>query len=125
MQSTPWEARDRYLANSPLCLFDRVQTPLLIGQGDDDGDLVASNATYTALERLGKVVEYRLYHREGHVIARRGNVLDFWQRRLAFLAEHLDLVVDPQGAILFDGPRARSRLPAIDTSASPQPEARR
>ena len=37
------------------------------------------------------------------------NVIDFWKRRLEFLAEHLDLVYDAKGAVLFDGGKAKSR----------------
>lgn len=100
MGGSIWEVPDRYLENSPLFRFDEIDTPLLIGQGEDDGDLVPSEAIFRALERLEKPVEYRVYEGEGHVITRRANVIDFWQRRLEFLAEHLDLEVDGQGAIL-------------------------
>lgn len=109
MGGTIWEQRDRYFSNSPLFLFDRIETPLLIGQGEKDGDLVPSDAIFAALQRLGKAVEYRLYQGEGHVITQSANVLDFWKRRLDFLAEQLDLVLDDKGGIVFDGNRARSR----------------
>ncbi len=111
MGGTIWEQRDRYLANSPLFLFDRIQTPLLIGQGERDGDLAPAEAIFTALERLGKSVEYRLYQSEGHVLTQTPNVIDFWKRRLEFLAEHLDLVYDAKGAVVFDGAKAKSRGP--------------
>lgn len=85
-----WEYADRYRENSPLFLFDRIKTPLLIGQGERDGpDLTPSQAIYRALERLGKPVEYRVYEGEGHVVTQKPNVLDFWKRRLEFLAEYL------------------------------------
>lgn len=108
MGGSIWEQKDRYLDNSPLFRFDRIETPLLIGQGDRDGNLVPSDAIFAALERLGKPVEYRLYQGEDHVISRRPNVIDFWQRRLAFLAQHLDLAVDSSGAVLFEGGRAKA-----------------
>ncbi len=100
MGGTIWEYHDRYLENSPLFLFDRIETPLLIGQGERDGDLVPSEAIFAALERLGKNVEYRLYEAEGHVITQKPNLFDFWKRRLDFLAEHLELEVDEKGAII-------------------------
>ncbi len=109
MGGTIWEYRDRYRYNSPIFLFDRIETPLLIGQGERDGDLVPSDAIFNALERLGKPVEYRVYQGEGHVITQRANVIDFWQRRLEFLADRLDLVVDSSGAVVFAGGRAKSR----------------
>jgi dipeptidyl aminopeptidase/acylaminoacyl peptidase len=84
-----WKERQRYFDNSPLFAFDQIDTPLLIGQGAKDGTLVASDAIFVALRRLGKAVEYRLYEDEGHVITGRANAMDFWERRIAFLAEHL------------------------------------
>jgi dipeptidyl aminopeptidase/acylaminoacyl peptidase len=99
MGGTIWELPERYRANSPLFEFDRIDTPLLIGQGELDGDLVPSEAIFNALERLGKHVEYRVYAGESHVITQPANVIDFWERRLEFLAEHLRLDVDEKGRV--------------------------
>ena len=76
-----------------------IRATTLIGQGEDDGDLVPTNAIFVALQRLGKPVEARVYQGEGHVLSRRANVHDFWKRRLEFLAEHLDLEVAPSGRV--------------------------
>ncbi len=89
MGGSIWEHPQRYFDNSPLFLFDRIETPLLIGQGERDGNLVPANAIFAALERLDKPVELRLYENEGHVITQKANVIDFWRRRLAFFEEHL------------------------------------
>jgi dipeptidyl aminopeptidase/acylaminoacyl peptidase len=89
--------------------FDQIDTALLIGQGSADGNLTPSDATFAALKRLGKDVEYRIYKDEGHVLASKPNILDFWQRRLDFLAEHLNLALDSEGAIIFDGEKAKAR----------------
>lgn len=89
MGGTPWQYRDRYLDNSPIFLFDRIETPVLIGQGSQDGPLFASDAIFVALKRLGKDVEYRIYEGESHVISREPNVIDFWKRRIEFLSEHI------------------------------------
>lgn len=97
MGGTIWEVPDRFRENSPLFHFDRIETPLLIGQGENDGDLEPAEAIFSALERLEKPVEYRLYEGEGHVLNERANVIDFWNRRLAFLVEHLDLEMDSTG----------------------------
>lgn len=109
MGGSIWDSRDRYLQNSPLFLFHRIETPLLMGQGELDGDLAPAEAIYTALRRLGKPVEYRLYRGEGHVITQKSNVLDFWNRRLGFLAEQLDASTDSNGSVLFDNGHVRSR----------------
>jgi dipeptidyl aminopeptidase/acylaminoacyl peptidase len=116
-----WERRDRYLDNSPLFHFDRIATPLLIGQGDQDGDLVPVEAIFAAFQRLEKPVEYRLYQGEEHVLTQKANVLDFWRRRLEFLAEHLDVTVDSSGAVLFAAGHALSRMAATEAAPPPSP----
>lgn len=110
MGGTLWQYRDRFIENSPLFYFDRVQTPLLMGHGTKDSTpLSYPDHIFVALRRLGKEVEYRQYEGEDHVISRKANVIDFWQRRLDFLAEHLDLVLNEKGAIVFEGNHAGSR----------------
>jgi hypothetical protein len=84
----------------------------MIGQGQNDGNLQASDVIFRALERLGKPAEYRLYEGEGHVITQRPNVIDFWNRRLDFLAKNLDLTRDAKGGVVFEGDRAKSVKPA-------------
>lgn len=105
MEGDIWERHERYFENSPLFDFPEIDTPLLIGQGDLDGDMIPAHAIFAALERLGKSVELRIYRGEDHVIARDANVLDFWRRRLEFLARHLDLQVDAAGAVSVPGNR--------------------
>jgi dipeptidyl aminopeptidase/acylaminoacyl peptidase len=99
----PWQDRERYLRNSPAFHFDRVQTPLLMGQGTQDsagmGALAPANAIFVGLRRLDKTVELRVYEGEGHAITRRANVEDFWRRRLEFTAEHLGLTQNKDGGI--------------------------
>ena len=109
IRGTLWDQREAYLANSPIFRFDQIETPVLIGQGGKDGNLTPSNATFAALKRLHKNAEYRIYKDEGHVLANRANIVDFWQRRLTFLAEHLNLALDTQGALIFEGEKANAR----------------
>ena len=115
MHGSIWEQHDRYYRNSPIFLFDRIETPLLIGQGENDGTLVAADGIFRALERLNKKAEYRLYQGEGHVLTQRPNVLDFWERRLDFLAQNLNVARDAKGAVAFAGDRAK---PANDAPAN-------
>ena len=89
MGGTPWEYRDRYLENSPIFYFDRIQTPVLIGQGTEDLPLTGADSTFVALRRLGKKVEYRQYENEDHVIQRRANIIDFWNRRIEWFEKYL------------------------------------
>jgi dipeptidyl aminopeptidase/acylaminoacyl peptidase len=109
MGGTPWEHPDRYRDNSPLFSFDRIETPLLIGQGEKDGRLISSDAVFVGLQRLGKKVEYRIYENEGHVIARKANVVDFWKRRIEFLDEYLDIARDDRGQVILQDGRAKGR----------------
>ena len=93
----------------PLCSHSIAsKTPLLIGQGEKDGRLIGSDAVFVGLQRLGKKVEYRIYENEGHVIARKANVLDFWKRRIEFLDEYLDITIDDRGQMIRRG-RTRER----------------
>jgi dipeptidyl aminopeptidase/acylaminoacyl peptidase len=65
---TPWELRQRYIENSPLFYFDRVETPLLIVHGSEDTAVPAflGDEVFVALRRLGKHVEYAKYEGENH-----------------------------------------------------------
>ena len=99
MGGSIWQQHERYLESSPVFDFPKITTPLLIGQGDQDGNLLPTDAIFVAFERLGKSVELRIYRGESHVISRDANVIDFWRRRLDFLAHHLDLEVDASGAV--------------------------
>jgi dipeptidyl aminopeptidase/acylaminoacyl peptidase len=109
MGGTPWQYPDRYRENSPFFLFDRIQTPVLIGQGEKDGRLIASDAVFVGLQRLGKKVEYRIYENEGHVISGKANVLDFWNRRLEFLDEWLDVARNDRGQMIIEDGHAKGR----------------
>ncbi|MGD1148830.1 MAG: prolyl oligopeptidase family serine peptidase [Thermoanaerobaculaceae bacterium] len=91
MVGTPWEVRDRYLENSPLLYLDRVQTPVLIVQGDLDLITLQSDEVFVALRRLGKEVVYAKYagedHWEGTWSA--ANATDYWNRVIAWFDTHL------------------------------------
>ncbi len=124
MKGTIWEQRDRYFRNSPIFFFDRIETPLLIGQGSTDGRLVPSDAIFAAFQRLGKTAEYRVYEGEGHVLTQRINVLDFWKVRFDFLGEHLDLTYDGSGRVVFEGGRAKGRPKPPASTPEPAPAAK-
>jgi dipeptidyl aminopeptidase/acylaminoacyl peptidase len=65
----PWEARDAYVAHSPLTFASKVTTPLLIQHGERDNRVPIANAWkfYRALKRMGKTVELDIHPRSGHV----------------------------------------------------------
>ncbi|HXH05172.1 MAG TPA: S9 family peptidase, partial [Vicinamibacterales bacterium] len=61
----PWEARESYLAHSPLTHAARVTTPLLIQHGENDRRVPIAQAWkfYRALRAYGKIVEFDIYPR--------------------------------------------------------------
>jgi dipeptidyl aminopeptidase/acylaminoacyl peptidase len=65
----PWEARDSYLAHSPITFAQNVTTPLLIQHGERDLRVPIANAWkfYRALKALGKTVELDIYPRSSHL----------------------------------------------------------
>jgi len=93
MGGTPWQFRDRYIENSPVFYLDRVQTPLLIVQGELDKAVPyqQANEVFVALRRLGKEVVYAKYGGEDHWEGTWGtpNVVDYWNRVIDWFNGHL------------------------------------
>lgn len=84
----PWTALDRYMRNSPIFRVARVETPLMIVQGENDFISVQQSEEYfSALYRQNKRAVFVRYYGEDHTITRRANVLDFWRRLEAWLLE--------------------------------------
>jgi dipeptidyl aminopeptidase/acylaminoacyl peptidase len=93
MHTSLWENPTRYLENSPFHALNKLETPVLILQGEADAmTLDGAQALSSALRRLGKQGELLLYHNEGHapiswsIPAQR----DMHQRLLQFLHQHLE-----------------------------------
>ncbi len=93
MMGTPWQFRDRYIANSPIFFLDRVQTPLLIVQGalDDTVPHQQAEEVFVGLRRLNKEVVYALYGGEEHWEGTWGlaNAIDYWTRVIDWFDGHL------------------------------------
>jgi dipeptidyl aminopeptidase/acylaminoacyl peptidase len=67
MGGSLWENRDAYIENSPLFYLDRVQTPVLLAAGTGNReDAAQAREAFSALRRLGRRVELRLYRGESH-----------------------------------------------------------
>lgn len=92
MGGTLWEHRERYIENSPIFYLDRVQTPLLIGQGVIDSGVppFMGDEVFVGLRRLGKEVVYIKYDGEHHVIFNYANQVDFWNRMIGWFDKHLN-----------------------------------
>ena len=90
MGGPPWEDAERYVRNSPLFHADRVETPLLIIQGDMDYvPLVQGEQFFTALYRQGKRARFARYWGEGHVFQSPANIRQMWQDIYAWFDEFL------------------------------------
>jgi dipeptidyl aminopeptidase/acylaminoacyl peptidase len=91
MGGSPWEVRDRYIENSPLFSFDRMDTPLLIVHGGDDRAVASflGDEIFVALRRLGKIVTYAKYEGESHVPSAFGNQVDIGTRIIEWFDRYL------------------------------------
>jgi len=93
MGGPPWQFPNRYIENSPIFYFDRVETPLLIvhGSRDDTVPPYLGDEVFVALRRLGKEVEYAKYEGEGHSPPywSYGNQIDFCKRILEWFGRFL------------------------------------
>lgn len=90
-------------SRSPLFFVDRINKPLLIGQGANDPRVkqAESEQIVEAMRQADKPVEYVLYTDEGHGFARPENRLHFYAVVEAFLAKYLggrcEIMGDLQG----------------------------
>ncbi len=86
-----WEYPERYIENSPLFFADRIQTPLLIMAGDDDGAVpwYQSIEMYLAMRRLGKNCIFLEYRGEPHHLQKYPNKLDYSIRMKQYFDHYL------------------------------------
>jgi dipeptidyl aminopeptidase/acylaminoacyl peptidase len=93
MGSSPWDARDRYLTNSPFFTLDRVNAPVLLLHGAADQTVFPERAKqdFVALRRLGKAAELVLYEGEDHAPDSWGlaNLTDYWNRIISWFGRYL------------------------------------
>jgi dipeptidyl aminopeptidase/acylaminoacyl peptidase len=85
--ATLWERRDLYIENSPVFFADRINTPLLIQFGDEDGAVPWTQGIelYMAMRRLDKPCVFLQYHGEPHHLKKYPNKLDYTLRMKAFI----------------------------------------
>jgi len=74
-----WEYPERYIENSPVFFADRIQTPLLIQFGDEDGAVpwYQGIELFLAMRRLGKDCIFLQYRGEPHHLQKYANKLDY------------------------------------------------
>lgn len=140
--STP-EGQAELLEMSPLKYVDRIERPLLIGQGANDPRVTQLEADQIvkAMNEKSIPVTYVLYPDEGHGFARPENRTSFNAVTEAFLARHLDgryeeigndfegaSILVPTGAEAVPGlenqlPADRLKMPDVEQSAKEDPAA--
>lgn len=89
-------------SRSPLFYCDRIQKPLLIGQGANDPRVkqAESEQIVAAMRQSNRPVEYLLYADEGHGFARPENRLHFYAKAEEFLAKYLGGRFEPVGDLV-------------------------
>jgi len=85
----PWEQPEEYVALSTVFHLDRVRTPVLLIDGDNDGMFLLNTIEiYNGLRFLHKDVVLLRYPEQGHIFS--GSALkDFSERVNTFIEEHL------------------------------------
>jgi len=93
------EGKAGLLARSPLSLVDKIERPLLIGQGANDPRVTQLEADQIvkAMQAKKIPVTYVLYPDEGHGFSGEQNRMSFNAVTEAFLAEHLGGTYEPIG----------------------------
>lgn len=110
MGAPPWKDLGRFLRNSPIFQVDRVQTPVMIIQGDlDYVPIQQGEEFFSSLYRMGKPAEFVRYWGDWHVLKSPANIRDMWSRILAWFDEFGDISRDENGGLIFEADRVKSR----------------
>ena len=91
MQVSLWEDPQSYIRNSTVFAVDSLQTPLLLEEGDADGNVNYWQAMelYNFGRRLGKQVVFLIYNEENHGLARPESQMDYHRRQLEWFDHFL------------------------------------
>jgi dipeptidyl aminopeptidase/acylaminoacyl peptidase len=86
-----WEDVETYIRNSPLFSVQRMNAPLLVAFGDEDGavDWNQGVELYNAARRLGKQMVMLVYPGENHSLSRKPNQIDLHRRIMQWFNHYL------------------------------------
>ncbi|WP_316799350.1 prolyl oligopeptidase family serine peptidase [Pedobacter frigidisoli] len=89
--ATLWEKPELYIENSPLFMFPKVSTPVVVMANDADGAVpwYQGIEMFTGLRRLGKPVWMLNYNGEAHNLVQRQNRKDIQIREQQFFDYYL------------------------------------
>jgi hypothetical protein len=109
MQVSLWEDPQAYIRNSTVLSLDSLHTPLLLEEGDVDGNVnpFQSQELYNFGRRLGKNVVYLVYEGENHGVARPESQADYTKRQLEWFAHYLK--GEPAAKWISDGESYQTR----------------
>lgn len=88
----PWVDPESYIRNSPFFHAEKIDTPLLILQGDLDGPVTSLEGAaqfYEALIRAGKHPTFVHYWAESHVLVSAATMRNRWEMVSTWLAHYL------------------------------------
>lgn len=87
----PWKDLDRYVRNSPTFAADKITSPLLLIQGDQDFvTLAQGEEMFASLYRQNKDAMLMTLWGEGHVPASPANLQAIYEEVFAFLDQNLN-----------------------------------
>ena len=87
-----WEDYESYRANSPVHHIERMNTPLLMAFGTEDGAVEFNQGVefYNAARRAGKDFVLLVYEGENHSLRQEPNQLDYHRRTLEWFDHYLN-----------------------------------
>ncbi len=116
------EGREFLRSRSPLFFVDKINQPLLIGQGAKDPRVKQAEADQivAAMNEKKIPVTYMLFQEEGHGFARPENRFAFYAVTEAFLAQHLGGRYEPIGdafsGAVFTIPSGQNGAPGLEAA---------
>jgi len=118
--ATLWENRDAYINNSPIFFADKVNTPLLMMNNKEDGQVPFAGGMemFLALRRLGKKAWLLQYDGEDHSLSNQVDAVDYSMRMKQFFDHYLKGVPAPRW--MTEGVPAN--LKKIESGYEPDPE---
>jgi len=119
MQVSLWEDPMAYVRNSTVLSIDSLHTPLLLEEGDADGNVNSfqSQELYNFARRLGKNVVYLVYEGENHNVARPESQADYTKRQLEWFAHYLK--GEPAAKWITEGETYQARQRILKDGAAP------
>jgi dienelactone hydrolase len=114
-----WEDPQAYIRNSTVYAMDSLKTPLLLEEGDADGNVnpFQSQEVYNFGRRLGKNIVYLVYEGENHNVARPESQVDYTKRQLEWFGHYLK--GDPAASWITEGETYAARQKILKGAAGP------